>query len=359
MVLARGLAGGPPEPSPPASPPTSVVPLNTDGTELLDVRFVDADHGFALGFQCATGPRPQKCEYFFRVTTDGGRTWASVDTPFTGQPNDETRSGSLSAAPNTVLVTTDRSWVSSDRGQTWREAVQRVDPPIDVAPEGALIQPMCAPGDDECGTGQVAVVNPDTGAIAPLANQPNLNPLTGVNPLPVPTDASLWVSGRVGENGPPAVAVSHDRGRTWKTSPLPAPKTSLLGVTVLTTDGDIGYAFVRSQAPDNSGQRNGLDAFYRTDDGGDSWQRVDSQNQPDTLQGAILLPNGRLIVSTEQFQGDNLLTSFDNGRRFVRHSTGLGPVGWLAAYSGRYVAVGTYGGYFTSSDGLTWTQIAL
>ncbi len=188
----------------------------------------------------------------------------------------------------------------------------------------------------------------------------------------VARDGSLWVTGVAPKTSKPTISVSKDRGRTWHAVALTPPATSLFGVSVVTHDGRTAYAFVRAQAPPGVPDvKNGLESVWRTTDGGAHWSRVAPRfagAQPRSLLGAAMLPDGRLLITTEAFDGPNLLHSDDGGRHFRPPSLGSGSarsgsaeptsgLGWIEEVPGRYLAGGLHGGSFTSTDGLHWKPV--
>ncbi|MFC7647501.1 hypothetical protein ACFQX6_48535 [Streptosporangium lutulentum] len=95
-----------------------------------------------------------------------------------------------------------------------------------------------------------------------------------VSPAGSSRDGGQWVSGLDPGSGTPLVAVSHDRGRTWRTHRLPGPKLeNTWGFRVV--DGrDALYAAEFGQLPAEEQVKNGLGAIHRSTDGGRTWERV-------------------------------------------------------------------------------------
>jgi photosystem II stability/assembly factor-like uncharacterized protein len=156
------------------------------------------------------------------------------------------------------------------------------------------------------------------------------------------------------------VAVSRDRGRSWHTATLNVTSTSLFGASLVTHDGQTVYAFIRGEVSANPQVKNGLVGIWRTTDGGARWQQVKPRfagAQPDSAMGVALLPDGRLLVTTEQLDTSNLWYSSDGGREF-RQSSSSGPaLGWIEDVGGRYIAGSLFGGYSSSTNGISWTPI--
>ena len=86
---------------------------------------------------------------------------------------------------------------------------------------------------------RLLVVLPGTGRFDVLANQP---PLAGVlSPAGETAGGLLFASGADPSSGLPALAVSEDRGRTWRTAPLTTSEKHGWGIRVVAS-GDVLYA---------------------------------------------------------------------------------------------------------------------
>jgi photosystem II stability/assembly factor-like uncharacterized protein len=232
-----------------------------------------------------------------------------------------------------------------------------------------MITVTCAilPPSNRCSSPDVVVLDPATGGAQQLPSQPELIPRwPSQNRLPSPSDGSIWVPGRIPSAGP-AVAVSRDGGRSWLTRTLPAPTGLINDMDVVSTDGRTGYLFVRVQGrrPDRAGAPAQL--LFVTRDGGAHWKRVDAGfngSHPRAVVGAALLGDDQLLVTTErpthasqQQTPANVLISADGGRVF-QPLWSRGPrLGEIDSVPGRYVAPGADGGFYTSTDGLTWDSL--
>lgn len=120
-------------------------------------------------------------------------------------------------------LVTDRRF-SDDGGRTWRTIPMSPEITDEVAavPAGAELRPRCADSATRslrsCPYPGIAVVRPDTGTAALLANGPALDQAL---PGAVPTAAGhWWAVGRVPGTPRWALSVSTDDGRTWTTGAL-------------------------------------------------------------------------------------------------------------------------------------------
>ncbi len=336
----------------PAAPSTVPAAKPVDATDrfLLGVSFADARRGYALGARCPGG-MTGLCTYQVRVTSDGGRSWLERPSPLTPTPAADGVSAELEAVgPTSVVVTGHSRWFSTDAGRTWRNTPLTWGSPVAEVPSGATIAGSC-PYEGPCRE-PLVTIDPATGQHRPLANQP---PIGAVHPHERAVrarDGSLWVSGAQGATR--VVAVSRDQGRTWRTAPLSTPTTPYFGTSVVTHDGRTAYAFGRGQVSDPN-VKNGLVEIWRTDDGGVRWRRLPPRAHPNSALGSALLPDGRLLVTTEEFGRSNHWLSVDGGQRF-RRAEGPG-LGWIDDVGGRYVAGSHEGTWYTSRDGIRWTPL--
>jgi len=355
------VRNAPPEqPAPRPVPAPDPAHATTDGSTLA-VRFADARHAFALTGACRRGPAVT-CSYELRSSSDGGRTWQTRPAPLIPVAAEAGFSADLTTlGPRSVLIVDrGRRWFSTDAGRSWRAVRLSSGRTVPEVPPGATLVGSCPPGfAATAGCDRpVAALDPRTGQRSGLASQPRLLAASATDRATTARDGSLWISGI--QAGKPAIAVTRDRGRSWRTVPLAAPTTPLIGVSVLTHDGRTVYAFVRARAPAGVTVKNSLAAIWRATDGGASWHRVRPRfpgAQPDSALGLALLPGGRLLVTTEEFDRANLRYSDDGGRQFVRSPGPAPSLGWIEEVDGRYTASGTHGDFFTSTDGIRWTPI--
>src|SRR5574342_350506 len=201
---------------PPADPrPTEVGPVRWAG--------VDADQVYLVRADCLA------CPTELLVSSDRGVTWtvrgelpgAGSDSPTVLGPEilavhrlDERGAPTSAPGPATSATPTpgaepaQAGWlITIDGGQSWATAMLD-DAPMDAAAPGNA---MFCVYSDSC---ELRTVDPANGHIRPLATQPTLHP--AFHQL-VPPEAGLWISGVDPATGRSAVAVSHDRGRSWAT----------------------------------------------------------------------------------------------------------------------------------------------
>lgn len=153
-----------------------------------------------------------------RRSTDGGDTWVAMNG---GIPNPDVHNVAVAAGPpKTVIVVVNNDvFTSTDDGATWKAiGIREVFPW--TYPRGIMVQP-----------GNTNVIFLTIGDTTP---------------------------GRIG-----AVMRSKDTGKTWESLSLPvAPNTAMWVVSGQPFDPDVILA----------GSRYGY--LYRSDDGGDSWQKL-------------------------------------------------------------------------------------
>ncbi|GIF64777.1 hypothetical protein Ais01nite_28120 [Asanoa ishikariensis] len=308
--------------------PTPVYGLNG---QIVEVEFADRDNGIA-----AAGCVP-RCPELAR-TTDGGLSWQAAQVTPTGSgPID------LIAFPGGHwLVDGDLDRSSAD-GSTWKI----VDPPL-PAPQ-TEIGPDEVPRVEQPG-GDLAVWSWDQGRLGPLESQPELFTARWVAPAPT-ADGAWWAGGLIGTS--PAVAVSRDSGRTWKTTALPSTADPTDSVTVSTL-GTEAYAMARDQG----GQLLGI---YHSADNGKSFTetfRAAKGTAAPYTGDLVPLLDGRLLAVVSGDKRGSWWVSEDDGRTFS-------PVPELPAassirrtYAG-YVVYGLFGGSWAafSSDGTNWQKL--
>jgi photosystem II stability/assembly factor-like uncharacterized protein len=358
-AAARPPATDPADLGTPASGESSA-PIASAQGNTLQVRYADADNGFALVGYC--DPRSDRlCGYQLRVTADGGRSWQTRRVPLPAVPRDGGFSAELFVfGTRSLLVRSGGPQsFSPDGGLSWRAAPPSAGSALASVPAGWTTVSTCPDRTDALAPcyRPVAALDPTTGRRHVLVNQPRLAGGFINDRATTAHDGSIWVAGTEPGNARPAVAVSRDQGRSWRTVPLAAPNTPLFGVSLVTHDGRTAYAFVRAQGHPGDGVKNGLASVWRTNDGGRNWQRVGSAGQPRSLLGVALLPDDRLLITTEEFGGTNLRYSADGGRTFPVWPSAAPSLGWIEEVAGRYVAGGLYGGHLASTDGRRWTPI--
>jgi photosystem II stability/assembly factor-like uncharacterized protein len=154
-----------------------------------------------------------------RRSTDGGDTWSKVNHG--AIPNLDIHNVAVTAGPpqTVVVLVNDDVYTSQDNGANWRAIGVKQAFPFGY-PRGVTVQP----------------------------GQPNVIFVTVGDTTP----------GRIG-----AIMRSKDTGQTWERLPLPVdPNTAMWVVNIQPYDPSVVFA----------GSRYGY--LYRSDDGGDSWQKL-------------------------------------------------------------------------------------
>jgi photosystem II stability/assembly factor-like uncharacterized protein len=319
-------------------------------SQILDVQFADAGHGFALTGGCASASAGGKCWYGLRVTSNAGRSWAYRQLPTPALKPDEGFPASMFVFGPEQLSLEDkgRTWFSADAGRTWRPAEATAGLTYPTIPAGAVLRNVCASGG--CG---VHAIDPRTGVSAPLKSQPALQRIWWASP-DGDTVGGWWIAGAV-DDRTPALAISRDNGRTWQLSRLESESAQVISVSVVTRSGQEAYAFV-TLLPSKQGARPGIGRMYESHDSGRTWSVVrpaaDEKQRPGPVSGGVLLGPDRLLVGT---LGAGTRISEDGGKTFAD----LPNVPEFAEFPrsyGRYVARST-GGFYTSPDGIAWSRL--
>ncbi|MEU8081814.1 hypothetical protein AB0B31_40920 [Catellatospora citrea] len=342
ITALRPTAGSLPPAFPPPAPAGSV-----SLTELPEVWFADADHGFALAQSCLADP----CQLYVAQTTDGGASWQRHAVPGETFPAEQRSPRvTLRVLSATTLALDgfdgDRRRFTTDGGRTWTE--QPVEPQGTVAeiPDGGLAQVRSNTGKPI----DIVVLRPD-GTSALLATPPLTRPLTSMwTNVAHGDDGSAWVYG--GDDTKTWLWLSRDRGRTWREVPLPGDAAGPhAGRGPLLEHGRILYVvetFPKRRA-------------WRSVDDGAHWADIGKDLPPDPGGDAGL---GSVVC----FDGTLLVYEPTSGAvyRAMPSEDKLGRVGdapiWQRA-GGRYLRgvgpKGSDGPYEHSPDGLTWTELRL
>jgi len=310
---------------------------------------------------------------------DGGTTWSPVFDKYTQSI------GAIRVAPSNpriVWVGTGESWTrnsvgygdgiykTTDDGDSWdkmglekTERIARIA--IDPAhPDTVLVAALGPLFNDSPERGiyrttdggrtwtKTLYVDPRTGG-ADLAMDPK-------NPQVV--FASMWSVRRLAwtfASGGPGSGLykSTDGGRTWRklTAGLPAGDLGRIAVAVSPAKSERVYAVVESKK----------NAFYRSDDGGEHWQRGNETSQDVVWRPfyfANLVPDP-VAVDRVYKGGLNLSSSEDGGRTFSGVGSGRGGAPyhsdlhavWVDPRNNECIVIGTDGGvYFSLDRGNTW-----
>jgi hypothetical protein len=324
--------------------------------------FADLRHGYALRERCDADAR---CVNELLVTEDGTHWQTRTTLPTADRPPAGDRSGLLFVlGPDRVALgdfadpagpgRAAAKWYSADSGRTWRQVPESTGESVESIPPGGILQARCVGIGESCVQSRLAVIRPDSGGTAVLANQPALK-LMRVGPAPS-ADGSWWVLGLLADKAGTGVAVSRDAGRSWSVAELP---NVVYNPAPVDMDARAGTAYVAMATGPGRGLAT-LVAICRSTDGGRtwalSWLRSGGDGEPDTLDGVpIAAADGALEVHTI------------SGRSF--RSTGYSPTRirfYVDGTSGHVRRTGAGylsrsatqpNAYALSADGLTWTTI--
>jgi hypothetical protein len=309
------------------------------------IDFADPRHGYALLTDCESG-----CPWRVEATRDGA-TWLPRTAPSqSGGPD----IGLDVLGEDTVVATqAGVRWFSRDGARTWQRLPPGLVSPADSVPTGAKLFVGCTDWRlADCSNPRVLVTLPESGAVAPLSVQPEVD-LDFATAQPVPAaDGGWWISADGGSNGRPALAVSRDDGRSWVVSHPPDPNAEGIGVVEVVSGRGFLYAVAVSVS---SQERGSLHAFYRGVDDGRGWEMT---WRPDTwgteISGTpVVTSAGEIILSTPHGEHAALI-SRDGGRTFTpADEPELGWVTWTRA--GYLSARGTR--HSISTDGVTWRDL--
>ncbi|MDG4822760.1 hypothetical protein O7635_12960 [Asanoa sp. WMMD1127] len=309
-------------------------PVHDIAGETADVEFVDSTHGIA-----APGC-DRRCPALAH-TTDGGLTWQAVPA----SPEGDGPTDVLAFPAGHWLARTAGGWWSSQTGSSWQPVT-----PMKAGPR-TVIGPGELPGIDPA-TGAVVAVSWNHGPLGPLAQQPDLY-ARWVAPAAA-GDGAWWVGGVAG--AAPAVAVSRDSGRTWKTTSLPAPGRPTDAVSVSTLGAEV-YAVARG----NTGEVLGI---YHSADGGTSFEATflapsgDVDGPPPFAGDAVPLLDGRLLLAQPGGTPSSWWVSTDAGRTFSPIAD-LPAVGTIRRTHVGYVAYNLFESSWTaySPNGTNWQKL--
>ncbi len=325
---------------------------------IASATMADPRHGFALIQTCnADG---SICRNAISVTQDGTH-WLGRAAPASNSSQDSVAGGVAAPTvtalgPRTVFYQASPAgarsgFVSFDAGATWRTVPPGVNGTVGRIPTGGVLEGMCPTGgSDPCLTVALTVRLPGTGALAKLAQQPDIA-VESANAAPLP-DGSWWVTGSRG--GKPAVAVSRDDGRTWTSTLLPAVAGQYLFTSSVTGDGQRLWALVIGQLPE---VKNGLLGVYGSTDGGRTWRVVRTAKaglQPRSALG-VAIASGNSLTICDENSAQRGWVSADGGVTFaetVCPANGF-PVWSASGYlssDGMSISV--------SADGSRWTHTA-
>jgi hypothetical protein len=368
----------PPAGDPSPTPIPSQTPNWQEGNHFIGIRFVSADRGHAVVFRCkrpnaSNGKLP--CRYRLGSTTDGGKSWHFADGPrfeFKSLPprtelhvfadsividhKDQDFDHADFEPPNSDPIVRKR-WYTRDDGRTWQERSPDPQGSVDAVPSGAHVGISCeramAVGRVECKSGGFVALLSDGssvwlgGGVPHGLTRGDLDPYGDVH---TGADGSVWYS-TDSHIGASWVAVSRDRGRSWKKTNLPAPGQCSCTAHVDTRDGVTAYALV-----------SGPDLVFRTADGGKTWHKLSvpppGPYDPATAMNLMMTiaPDGGVFVGSTMTP---LHRSRPDGTGFVRVR---GAPGIIPQWRGARLVIGDAAGggpTHTSVDGKHWQKLRL
>jgi hypothetical protein len=351
LLVVRPWARTPEPPPPPlaATPPSGPIyagagitlngltgsgVLRLSGT-ITDVEFIDPEHGVVL----ATCPADKPCRASVAQTSDGGLTWDAA------QLSDGTRRRTgleLIAFPDGRLT------VADSQGRTWGVVIPGESEPKKAprkAPPAELLRP--APGSGQCG-GTVESWRPATDRGEKTPRQPGIAVCWVASAAA--TDGGWWVGGT--RDGSAALAVTRDRGNTWRTVRLDAPARGVASVEVAALGR---HLYAAALGPDQA-----IIGLFHSADGGQTFAPTRAgAGVPAALSGAMVpLLDGRLLVVGRDH---HWYVSADDGRTFNRAEGSLPDAGRLARTHAGYVAYDLSGDGWAaySPDGSTWRKLQI
>jgi hypothetical protein len=298
-------------PGPALPGPTSSAPAGSQLTSYGG----DGDHLY-LTFGCDSPACPA-----LYASDDGGRHWERRTLPNDDQP----AFGPAVLGPRTLLMSASDPdatptpepflndaprllYGSTDGGATWRRVGTTTTPIESVPADQRLLECISLKASEPCA---VQTLDADL-RTAPLANQPPIAVL--YVPAYPPASAGLWVSGFDRSTRKPALAVSHDRGRTWKVTVFTAVAPvddggGFIGVgnlpEVYTADGRTAYVMQTRLMGTDEPQ------IYRTTDGGDTWRLI---HQGEKIQSfAFVTRDGAHVLFEQDSDGVAIRRASHNG----------------------------------------------
>jgi len=346
----------------------------------------DPAHLYLVRSDC----RQPTCQEGLFVSSDRGANWQRQSTIGRTFPVEVLGPRILlrylgPSTPAPGSETTPNVTISFDGGATW-EPVRVGTDPIEVVPAGGAL--VCASSlfvSTNAIPCELHAVDPQTRLVRRLVHQP---PLAGVVLSTSPPDAGLWVSGYDAASLKPAVAVSHDAGRSWTTRDftdlpkVPVEPEGWVGQRylpdVVSADGRIAYAaFTRGDWPDplyGKGSTGpgpldplGGERVMRTVDGGLTWHETDpGRTIPASSVGVarglsyVTRDGGHALVYYGTIRsGLVILLSADGSRYAPTSLPGLPEDGCTRLFNGGLYVAYNADGVYLSDDGITWSAVHL
>jgi hypothetical protein len=225
--------------------------------------------------------------------------------------------------------------------------------PIDAIPDGAVLTTQCIVADsehhDRCAAWNLVAIRPDSGRLALLATQPDLD-LLPASRIEAAADGRWWVAGTV--DGAPAVAVSAD-GSSWAVHALPVTGTPI--AIEVATSGSRAWAVVRGST---DAEKNALLGVAYSGDAGSTWALTYAPvlgSEPRTFVGAPVanVPAAGVLVNTDVPEDQKAYVVLNDGST---HAITRPAAGWTRWTGTGYVSIADNTVY-TSSDGLTFLRL--
>lgn len=259
----------------PATTPNTPLPVHQPGTTqqtlspvtwVLDIAFVDAKYGWALG-RSVFCEQQRECPVAMSATRDGGHNWHAIPAPATFQAGSIVPGGvsSLRFASRSHGWAFGKSlFATRDGGQNWIQQRHNGEI-IALEPAGMsvwAIERICSntePGICEL-TLLAASLDEDTWQ--PLALQP---PLEGAGAHLVRADTQhAWITHTGG------LVATHDGGQTWHSLDVPCG-THYPAITELVAhDSRTLWLLCNGESADNLMSK----LLYTSADGGEQWQLI-------------------------------------------------------------------------------------
>jgi hypothetical protein len=225
--------------------------------------------------------------------------------------------------------------------------------PIDTVPDGAALTTECLVANsrqpDACQAWNLVVIQPDSGKLAQLQNQPALDllPASRIEPA---ADGRWWVAGTV--DGAPAVAVSAD-GSSWAVHALPVTGTPI--ALEVATSGSRVWAVVRGSTDT---EKNALLGVAYSADVGGTWKLTYAPSlgtAPRTFVGAPVpnVPSPGVIISTDVPNDDMSYLVLNDGSTVAAARPAAGWTRWTGT---GYVSIAD-NTVNVSSDGMTFMPL--
>ncbi|MFE6282374.1 exo-alpha-sialidase [Streptomyces sp. NPDC057877] len=361
----RGKGEAPTSTSDRASPPPIPSAPGLPGVSHA-VDFAADGSGFTLSAECGDSG----CRQHVAVLEAGAGLWRPVESPLPDVTGDQGITVGLTVlGPGRALITEPsehidapgRTWFTRDHGSTWQRGSTRPTGRTTTVPEGAALALDCldtASDGNGCARGRLVAVLPETGEHRVLTHQP---PLDGVlSPAGDVAENALFVAGKDPDTGLPTLAVSKDRGRSWRPTHMTGAAEE--GWAPRVVPGKRGmYAVQAGQLPSREGVKNGLLTLHVSTDGGGTWTRIWRYRagvEPLSILGdPVVADDDGLTVYGET----GVWHSDDQARTFRSEGAARGPAGYVRWTPLGWLWSDSYGqgAYRISADGTHWHDFSL